>query len=627
MPLIVHASFTILRHEGVVSSKETFRVQGWLWIAAFSSTYLAFAVAALALAEPSGGAAIVWPASGVAVAGLLLLSPASRLSFLCAIAAASMVANLLFGSSLAMAAGFTLANLVECLVAHRIACSGKGGADAFNDPRWVAIFTLGALVAATVSTAIASLTVGLAHVIPSFAASWGSTVFLGILIATPAVVTLSRAVTGRTLPSVERPSLVRFGVYVAVAGLTVATFGQNHYPLLFLPLAGVLLATYSLGTPGAVAAVLLIAVVGSTATAFGGGPIHFIEGQQERIVFLQFYLAVLLASSLPLSSLLARSRAAAALLRQTNRLLETAERTAHVGHWRHEIGSNEVSWSDEVTRIHGEATGTTVVSPGKAIRAYHPADRPMLRIGLKLLLRTGDPFSFNGRIVQPNETVRHVETYAEVEHDDSGTPVALIGVVADVTARVEATAQLELAKSKAEHEAERTTALSETDELTGIANRRKLMDMLMREVVAADPPHPALAFIMFDVDDFKLVNDRFGHGIGDLVLQRIAEAASVCLRDTDLLGRMGGEEFGVVLPGADRDVASVVAERIRGAIEHCWSGRHGLEEVTASFGVAVLGVGQNDADLLQDADLALYAAKRAGKNRVNVVQTSERLSA
>lgn len=614
----LNAELTKARHCDGMSGGIHSPVRGWRWLAGLVAAYLFFAIAAFELARRSDGIAFVWPASGIAVAGLLMLTRKHRTTFLMSIAAASVAANLMFGASLGIAVGFTLANLVECLVARKIAISGRVREISFDSPAWVARFAGGAATSSVMSATIATVTVGPAAATLNFVLSWAFTVFLGILIVTPAVITLRRSSTGARIPSLDRPMQSKVAVYVVVALLTVVTFGQNVYPLLFLPFAAVLLATYSLGVSGAVVTVFLVAVVGSIATSRGAGPMHFIDGNQERIVFFQFFLVVLLASALPLASLLARSRASASLLRQSNRLLETAERTAGVGHWRHELGTHDVIWSEEVARIHGRDAGTRLVRTGQAISAYHPADRPSVRIGLRVLLASGSPFAFDGRIVRPDGAVRHVETHAEVERDDTGTMVALIGVVVDVTARVEAVTELQLEKVKAERNAEDATTLSRTDDLTGIANRRRLMEALEHDVALEGASRRPLAFVMFDLDNFKLINDRFGHGVGDRVLRAVTQDASRCLPDGATLGRMGGEEFGILLPGVDRDEALALASRLRASVERCWSGDYGLERVTASFGVALLGRNENAIDLLRAADIALYAAKERGRNRVEV---------
>jgi diguanylate cyclase (GGDEF)-like protein len=120
------------------------------------------------------------------------------------------------------------------------------------------------------------------------------------------------------------------------------------------------------------------------------------------------------------------------------------------------------------------------------------------------------------------------------------------------------------------------------------------------------------AFIMADVDHFKRVNDQYGHGVGDDVLRRVAALAESCVRDRDMVGRLGGEEFAVLMPGSSIEQAAALGERLRKA---CAQAFHppGLT-VTISVGVAAAGVASTSAKLLRDADEALYRAKYEGRN-------------
>jgi diguanylate cyclase (GGDEF)-like protein len=157
-----------------------------------------------------------------------------------------------------------------------------------------------------------------------------------------------------------------------------------------------------------------------------------------------------------------------------------------------------------------------------------------------------------------------------------------------------------------------------TDELTGLANRRRFMEVLDLELKRADRFHSPLALLLADLDDFKLVNDRFGHQTGDDVLRALSRVFRASLRDVDLPARLGGEEFAVLLPETDALGAEGLAERLRAELAALELQGPGAEpvHVTASFGVALYPeVGTGD-ELLSLADAALYEAKAAGKNRV-----------
>jgi diguanylate cyclase (GGDEF)-like protein len=174
------------------------------------------------------------------------------------------------------------------------------------------------------------------------------------------------------------------------------------------------------------------------------------------------------------------------------------------------------------------------------------------------------------------------------------------------------TAELEEARRRAE-------LLATTDPLTGVLNRRGLLARAERDLkLALRSGHP-LAVVLFDIDHFKRINDTYGHAEGDRVLCQLATAVRGALRSTDLFGRIGGEEFLVVMPHTTGQAAARVAERARRRIEQVVAVGHPPVPVTASFGVAWLSERRGDLDRLQSAaDRALYRAKSNGRNRVEL---------
>lgn len=165
-----------------------------------------------------------------------------------------------------------------------------------------------------------------------------------------------------------------------------------------------------------------------------------------------------------------------------------------------------------------------------------------------------------------------------------------------------------------------SVTLAVTDSLTGLYNRRYFeahLDTALREAAESGKP---VSLAMVDIDLFKPVNDTHGHGVGDLVLRAIAMRLSGNLRTSDLVARIGGEEFVVIFPDTDAATAMAIAERMRHSVaEHPIMVRAVPEgiPVTASFGVATAEPGEiGAAELLARADAALYRAKHAGRNRV-----------
>jgi diguanylate cyclase (GGDEF)-like protein len=168
-------------------------------------------------------------------------------------------------------------------------------------------------------------------------------------------------------------------------------------------------------------------------------------------------------------------------------------------------------------------------------------------------------------------------------------------------------------------------SLAMRDQLTGAYSRRAFKQELQRATLLALRHDQELSLVMFDLDHFKTINDTYGHPAGDAVLASVGINTAKELRRTDLLGRLGGEEFGLLLPSTGVDPALGVAEMLRDRLERqpIDIPLHEPIFVTASFGVAALGADARDADTLwSNADQALYAAKHAGRNGCAAWQSS-----
>jgi diguanylate cyclase (GGDEF)-like protein len=166
--------------------------------------------------------------------------------------------------------------------------------------------------------------------------------------------------------------------------------------------------------------------------------------------------------------------------------------------------------------------------------------------------------------------------------------------------------------------AEELERLATTDALTGLCNRRQFFALAEREWNRVQRYDRPLALLMFDIDSFKSINDRFGHEVGDNVLVRVAALCREAKRDTDIVARIGGEEFAFLLPETDLPSAGLFAERLRAACVKIYvlPDRRDLP-ITVSIGVAEADPGMRGIeDAMRRADAALYAAKRAGRNCV-----------
>jgi len=155
------------------------------------------------------------------------------------------------------------------------------------------------------------------------------------------------------------------------------------------------------------------------------------------------------------------------------------------------------------------------------------------------------------------------------------------------------------------------------DELTGLINRREFFTLAAHEEERAKREGHVVSVMMLDADYFKKINDTFGHAAGDDVLRDLAENCRKIFRKTDVVGRYGGEEFAVMLPGAEEKMAKIIAERIRSSIEASTVMNDGKEiNYTVSIGIAcAVGKDVKIEELLDRADRALYTAKAEGRNR------------
>ena len=287
----------------------------------------------------------------------------------------------------------------------------------------------------------------------------------------------------------------------------------------------------------------------------------------------------------------------------TNRWrLAHIEQLAKVGTWEWDVRGNAVVWSDVLLQMFGLPPGTTL-DYGSYRRMLHPDDVAMIESTLDTALRTGEPFSYTHRMfLADGVTMRVFECYGEVFTDDAGAPTRVLGTAHDITdiRRVQ----------------DELTRLAERDPLTDLPNRRALLARI-DELLADDQGTGAL--LLVDIDNFKDINDVHGHAVGDEVLRALARLLAHELPPGTVLGRLGGDEFAVVLPGADAAGAVVFAEAMCDAVVRTPVPTAGAGlRVTLSIGAAARQPGDTRDTLLAHADLALYEAKDAGRNRARL---------
>jgi diguanylate cyclase (GGDEF)-like protein/PAS domain S-box-containing protein len=237
--------------------------------------------------------------------------------------------------------------------------------------------------------------------------------------------------------------------------------------------------------------------------------------------------------------------------------------------------------------------------------SIYPDDLEYAERSLAEVLEKGAIEDREYRIIDANGQVRWLCDKCFINRQaEPGEPIVIVGIAEDITE-----------KKQIETELQR---LATTDALTQSSNRRHFFDGARQEFELARQQGTPLSFLMLDIDDFKVVNDTYGHQEGDNVLQHIADSGRAALRRGDLFGRIGGEEFAAVFPGCTPEMALQVAERLQREIQRLSFNHEGRTfGITVSQGLAsVTAEDENIDSLFARADAAMYQAKREGKNRI-----------
>lgn len=312
-------------------------------------------------------------------------------------------------------------------------------------------------------------------------------------------------------------------------------------------------------------------------------------------------------------------KAAEAALRESEQRLSMALDSPDYGLWELLIPSRELHVPERLFQENLGYLSYQVPSNSAVLRKMlHPKDLILLEQRLNRYLTGLDPeFSFEFRIANASGHWMWLHIMGRVVGWNSeGNPSRLLGLCTDITSRKELEDRMR----------EQVT----TDCLTQVSTRRHFFDLGHREIARAKRERTPVGVLMIDADHFKQVNDRLGHAAGDTALRTLAAVGRELVRDVDLFGRLGGEEFAVILPGAGLEDALNVAERLRREVENrvsCELGPlgRGMLKFTISIGVASSFGGEETLDsLLSRADVALYEAKKAGRNAVRCSVTPEK---
>lgn len=277
---------------------------------------------------------------------------------------------------------------------------------------------------------------------------------------------------------------------------------------------------------------------------------------------------------------------------------------AALGTWSWNLHTRRLSADDRFHDMHGGQYRGQVIDRDDYLRRVHPADVESVTQATFALLVNDAPFDVLYRVLLDGGEERHIRTQASLARDEKGVPLRMFGVCLDITESHRAQRELE--------------ELSRRDPLTGVLNRRGLTSSLEVEVDRRRRSGTEMQALFLDLDDFKKINDVYGHSIGDEVLMSVSRILRETVRASDHVARIGGDEFLIILPNTNREEARPVAEKIHKAV----SGSVITEQfphlrIESSLGmVSAAREDEMVQDLLVRTERALHSAKRYGKGQV-----------
>lgn len=543
--------------------------------------------------------ASVWPANAVVLAQLLGRPPRDWARFLfsgfVAIAAAGVATRGVVSAPLAFGVSNTMEiGLAAWLLRATVDADGRllhhhASVGRFLVCAGMIAPACGALLATLIAYVAFGMPIG-----PALATKFSADA-LGLLIFTPFFYGLFH---GDYIASLRDASWAerrqQFMLYATVLIVSLGVFSQDRFPLLFVPMVPLMLVSFRLGWQGTSLGVLLVAVIGGVATFHGHGPVN-LSGRElaVQMAFLQFYLATVLVLMLPVAAALAARRDLIERVSESERSLKLlADRSSIVllrfdaeGACTRAVGDVAALMGESAEDLLGAHLGELPPPMGEALFSAH----------LRACESSG---GITVEFERPGDI--WIEATFRAERDEQGIVSGSVATLADVTARK--VREGELARR------------AETDALTGLANRAGFLRRFEAELERAD----GLSIALIDVDRFKSLNDELGHLAGDAVLAEIARRLFQSVRASDLVARLGGDEFVVMLGTGEPAIAQEVCRRIVASVSatpiDLPLGGH--TEARISCGLVHRQPGQGGIDLLNRADMALYEAKRGGRNQL-----------
>lgn len=568
------------------------------------SVYFMAASAALMVSRFEGGLAFIWAANAFLMAELLTSRKAHWIRAVIACAVASTAATTLFGMGPLAAVPMAAINMIESLIVAILCRRFVPDHRVTGSVRPLLVFILALCGVADVVTGLLAATVASQLTPVPFAASflqWYTGHALGGLTFTPILIMLLQGDLRRWLRQTSPRATVEAVLLLSLFTLAcLHVFYLARYPMLFAPLLPLVLIAFRVGPLGAAASVIILAMIGGAATMSGIGPLTLIAGTTgERVQFLQFYVAVSFLLCMPVAAELnARRRLFAMLLESEAQFRAIAEHSGDVV-LNIDAGGLIRYASPSAHEQIGCAPDLLVGEP--AADLVHPDDRAgVIAAQHRAITQPGSAHKVEFRPFLPEGDFQWCEMVTRAVVDERGDPNGAVSIIRDIS------------RHKARQHALQQVAAR--DSLTGADSRRAFLEKLDQEIDRMSGGARS-SLLLIDIDHFKTVNDRHGHGAGDQVLSVFVERLRSGLRGGDSVGRLGGEEFAVLLTDSDLDRAARLCERLRAIVaEPTPVGENESIRITFSAGLVALAPGADRSAMLEAADKALYRAKHSGRN-------------
>lgn len=572
--------------------------------------YFVAASAMIILTRFDGGVAHLWFASAILLAELTIRPRHAWLPTFVACGIASFCSTALFGFGLVAAIPLVAINMGEAWIGAVLLERLTRGSGYLESIGSVAFFALaggaaGPALSGFVGAAVAHWSSGV-----GYWQSWSGWVIghgLGTLTFAPIAIMLLRGEIEQwrraATTAMKLEALLLVLLMIAVCTII---FGQSSLPLLFVPILPLMIITFRLGRPGAAGALVVLAVVGGILTARGFGPVNMIHASVAgRSAFFQLYLATTVLTVLPIAAELRHRKQLFKRLQESEARYKLITESATDMLLTFDLDGTIVYASPSTREIVGFPPERLL-----AMRGRDFVDRRDTAIIVDTHRRAIDALGATVTAIYRAPTAhmgtRWFEARARGIADEHGRPSGVVCAIRDISERKLIEAQLSHAAS--------------TDGLTGLANRRAFDLRLDAEIASAAVDGGGGCVAIFDLDHFKRVNDRFGHQAGDAVLRAFAEAARRTMPASHLIARLGGEEFGVILPHVAADQAADLCNRLRRqtAALRVDDGEGTPIMVTVSAGIADFAGRSTRVEVMRAADHALYTAKAAGRDRLRI---------